>query len=150
MSEDLEKLQRLLEQATAAEDVSADELDPEAASLREAWIGFGQLLEAAQPPTVRQFNCRTNMIRSMLSLWERPNWLPSPFGRGAGGEGRAASPPSASLASVGGRAGGRFAVDRHPDDLGAAGNRPSKESFSGRAADRRNKCPQPDVSTTAA
>jgi hypothetical protein len=51
MSEDLDKLQRLLEQATAAEGTSKDDLDPEAASLREAWIRFGQLLETAQPAT---------------------------------------------------------------------------------------------------
>ena len=50
MSEDLERLQRLLEQATAAEGTSADDRDPETVSLREAWIGFGRLLEAAQSP----------------------------------------------------------------------------------------------------
>jgi hypothetical protein len=50
MNEDPDKLQRSLEQATAAEGASADGLDPETASLREAWLAFGQLLEAAQPP----------------------------------------------------------------------------------------------------
>jgi hypothetical protein len=50
VSEELEKLQRLLERATAAEDATENEPDSEAASLREAWIAFGRLLEAAQPP----------------------------------------------------------------------------------------------------
>jgi hypothetical protein len=49
MSENVNKLQRLLEQATAAEGASGTDLDPEAASLREAWLDFGRLLEAAQP-----------------------------------------------------------------------------------------------------
>ncbi len=51
MSEDLDKLQRLLEQATAAEGASEDDLNPQTGSLREAWIEFGRLLEAAQPAT---------------------------------------------------------------------------------------------------
>jgi hypothetical protein len=48
MSEDAEKLQRMMERATAAEEPSEGGLDPETASLREAWIGFGQLLDAAE------------------------------------------------------------------------------------------------------
>jgi len=50
MSEELEKLHRLLDRATAAEDVAESEIDGETASLREAWIAFGRLLEAAEPP----------------------------------------------------------------------------------------------------
>jgi hypothetical protein len=52
MNEDIEKLQRMLEQATAAEEASEDGLDPETASLREAWIGFGRLLDAAEASAV--------------------------------------------------------------------------------------------------
>jgi hypothetical protein len=42
-------MQRMLEKATTVGDVSADELDPETASLRDAWLAFGQMLETAQP-----------------------------------------------------------------------------------------------------
>jgi hypothetical protein len=49
MTNDLENTLRSLEQATAA-DAPADRLDAETASLREAWLAFGQVLEAAQPP----------------------------------------------------------------------------------------------------
>ena len=51
MSEDLKKMQRSLERATAAKDAPQADLDPQTASLREAWLSFGQLLEAAQPAT---------------------------------------------------------------------------------------------------
>jgi hypothetical protein len=51
VSEDLERLQRSLERATAAKDAPQAGLDPQTASLREAWLAFGQLLEAAQPAT---------------------------------------------------------------------------------------------------
>ena len=51
MSEDLENMQRSLERATAAKDAPQAGLDPQTASLREAWLTFGQLLEAAQPAT---------------------------------------------------------------------------------------------------
>jgi hypothetical protein len=50
MSENLDKLERMLEQATAAQGQAQDGLDPEAASLGEAWIAFGRLLEAAEAP----------------------------------------------------------------------------------------------------
>ncbi len=49
MSADSNNEQRLLEQATTAESPPGEELTPEARSLREAWLAFGQLLEAAQP-----------------------------------------------------------------------------------------------------
>jgi hypothetical protein len=50
MKEDLENMQRLLEQATADGKTPVGMLDAESASLREAWLAFGELLEAAQPP----------------------------------------------------------------------------------------------------
>jgi len=51
VSDDLERMQRSLERATAAKDAPQADLDPQTASLREAWLTFGQLLEAAQPAT---------------------------------------------------------------------------------------------------
>jgi hypothetical protein len=44
MIDDLDKLQRMLEQATAADDPPEDEMDPQTARLREAWTAFGGLL----------------------------------------------------------------------------------------------------------
>jgi hypothetical protein len=52
MKNNLGKMQRLLEEATAAGDAPADKLDPETAPLREAWLAFGEMIEAAQPPSV--------------------------------------------------------------------------------------------------
>jgi hypothetical protein len=49
MSEDINKLRQMLERATAVEDASVGELDQETVALREAWLSFGQLLEAAGP-----------------------------------------------------------------------------------------------------
>jgi hypothetical protein len=49
MKNDKRDMQRMLEKATDAGDVSQDELDAEAASLRDAWLAFGQMLETAQP-----------------------------------------------------------------------------------------------------
>jgi len=49
VSDELEKLQRRLEEATAADCPRHAPLDADTASLREAWLAFGQLLEAAQP-----------------------------------------------------------------------------------------------------
>ncbi len=48
MSDDLRHLERQLEQATARAAPPDASLDPETASLREAWLALGQLLEAAQ------------------------------------------------------------------------------------------------------
>jgi hypothetical protein len=50
MKRDIEELERRLEQATAPGWATSDPIDPEAASLREAWLAFGQLLESGQPP----------------------------------------------------------------------------------------------------
>jgi len=47
MNDELRKLERQLEQATAGRDSPKAALDSQAASLREAWLAFGQLLEAA-------------------------------------------------------------------------------------------------------
>jgi hypothetical protein len=49
MSNEWNDLERQLEQATARPDSSGGPLDPQTASLREAWLAFGQLLDAAQP-----------------------------------------------------------------------------------------------------
>ena len=60
MSDELEKLQRQLEEATAANDIANDDiandaanasLDAETASLRETWLAFGELLDTANPPS---------------------------------------------------------------------------------------------------
>ncbi|MGQ9576392.1 MAG: hypothetical protein ACUVUC_13845 [Thermoguttaceae bacterium] len=48
MSDELKRLQRQLEQATGRGEPEPG-LDPQTASLREAWRAFGQLLEAAHP-----------------------------------------------------------------------------------------------------
>ena len=50
MKDDVEQIQRLLEKATDAGSAPPDALDPETASLREAWLAFGQMLETASPP----------------------------------------------------------------------------------------------------
>jgi hypothetical protein len=71
MKNDLEKMQRLLEESTAAGDAPADVLDPEAASLREAWLAFGEMLESAQPPML------LSKI-SLLPLGEGPGMRPAP------------------------------------------------------------------------
>jgi hypothetical protein len=50
MTNKLEQTLRMLEEATAAGDASPSQLDAETASLREAWLAFGQALEADEPP----------------------------------------------------------------------------------------------------
>jgi hypothetical protein len=57
VSDEVEKLERMLQRATAAENVPLDDLDGEAARLREGWIAFGRLLEAAEPPAEVSFRC---------------------------------------------------------------------------------------------
>ncbi len=49
MKDDLETDLQALEEATAGGDRLAERLDPESAALREAWLAFGEMLEAAQP-----------------------------------------------------------------------------------------------------
>ena len=51
MKNDLETSLRVLEDATAAGDRPTGQLDAETASLREGWLAFGEMLEAAQPAT---------------------------------------------------------------------------------------------------
>ena len=71
MSEELEKIERLLERATAAEDAPEKDPDPEAASLREAWIAFGRLLEAAEPSAETLLGSRPLRppLRSYRRFW---------------------------------------------------------------------------------
>ena len=60
MMDDLDNLQRVLEQATAAGDHRADgEMDPQTAKLHEAWVTFGQLLDAASPATEQSLHWLT-------------------------------------------------------------------------------------------
>jgi hypothetical protein len=49
MNSELKALERQLESATARDVPPNPSLDQETTSLREAWLAFGQLLEAAQP-----------------------------------------------------------------------------------------------------
>ena len=50
MENDLTGLEQMLQRATAPTNAPQDDLDADAKSLREAWLAFGQLLDAAQPP----------------------------------------------------------------------------------------------------
>jgi hypothetical protein len=52
MKDDSEEMQRMLEKATNGGSAPPDELDAETASLREAWLAFGQMLETASPPAM--------------------------------------------------------------------------------------------------
>ena len=81
MSEDLDKLQRLLEQATAAEGASEDDLNPQTGSLREAWTDFGRLLEAAQPAPY--YSPLPTNLRSVPGEGQVHN-SPLPLGEGQG------------------------------------------------------------------
>jgi hypothetical protein len=47
MNDELKKMERMLEKATAPGDAPAGDLDPETASLRETWLAFGQMLDSA-------------------------------------------------------------------------------------------------------
>ena len=49
MSDELDRLQRQLERATASECSTDGPLDAETASLREGWLALGELLDAAEP-----------------------------------------------------------------------------------------------------
>jgi hypothetical protein len=74
VSEDVEKLERMLERAT--EDVPQDDLDGEAARLCEAWIAFGRLLEAAEPPADVSFRrLPLPRKRSQRRLWSAAGLL---------------------------------------------------------------------------
>ncbi len=50
MNDELDRLKRQLERATASECPTAGSLDAETASLREGWLALGELLEAVEPP----------------------------------------------------------------------------------------------------
>jgi len=70
MNDDLTGLEQMLEQTTAPSDAPQRDLDPESESLREAWLAFGRLLQAAQPrdsvplgdsvPLLRRSSARQN------------------------------------------------------------------------------------------
>jgi hypothetical protein len=61
MNKKTDKLQNILEQITSVGEMSEENLGPDAQSLREAWLDFGRLLEAAQPSSDEP---------GPLSLWE--------------------------------------------------------------------------------
>ena len=77
MNDDLTGLEQTLERTTAPMDAPQADLDPDSKSLREAWLAFGRLLEAAQPrdsvplcdsvPLLRRSSARQNR-RSLLGL----------------------------------------------------------------------------------
>ena len=76
MNEELENLERMLERTTAAEDMPQDDLDGEAARLREGWIAFGRLLEAAQPAeTIVRAVCRCPAGGRSRRLWSAAGLL---------------------------------------------------------------------------
>ena len=58
MSDELEKLRRQMEQATAPEVPPDAGLDAETESLRRTWLALGQLLEASQPAADRPLELR--------------------------------------------------------------------------------------------
>jgi hypothetical protein len=75
MKDKIEEMQRVLEKATDAGSAPADALDPEIASLRDAWLAFGQMLEAAPAPV---FTSPLPLgegpgVRAALS-YARPRW----------------------------------------------------------------------------
>lgn len=63
MSNEPKDLERRLEQATAPADAPDVPLDAETASLREAWLAFGQVLEAAQPAPDEPLPLRIPVVR---------------------------------------------------------------------------------------
>ena len=76
MSDEVEKLERMLQRATAAENVPPDDLDGETSRLREGWIAFGRLLEAAEPPAEVSFRCLPlPRKRSQRRLWSAAGLL---------------------------------------------------------------------------
>jgi hypothetical protein len=72
MNNDINNLQHLLEQATAAGEESADNLDPETAQLREAWLAFGQMLDAATPPAALSTDHWKTPPPAQLRYWRLP------------------------------------------------------------------------------
>ena len=75
MNEELENLERMLERTTAAEDMPQDDLDGEAARLREGWIAFGRLLEAAQPAETSLRRLPLPRRRPQRRLWSAAGLL---------------------------------------------------------------------------
>jgi len=86
MKDDIKEMQRLLEKATDAGNTPTDELDPETASLREAWLAFGQMLEAAPPPAFNSPLLPREEPKyspySALPFGQQPAHSPRPLGEG--------------------------------------------------------------------
>jgi hypothetical protein len=75
MKENQETALRSLDEATAAGDRGPEGLDEDTASLREAWLAFGEMLEAAQPaslvsPRLSEVRSATKAAR-MRRRWQR-------------------------------------------------------------------------------
>jgi hypothetical protein len=76
VSDEVEKLERMLQRATAAENVPPDDLDGETSRLREGWLAFGRLLEAAEPLAEVSFRCLPlPRKRSQRRLWSAAGLL---------------------------------------------------------------------------
>jgi hypothetical protein len=71
MKDTINELQRELEQATSCGAATEGELREETAQLRETWLAFGRLLEAASPPTQPTFHHWT-MPRARSKRWLVP------------------------------------------------------------------------------
>lgn len=81
MNKDLEKLQQLLEQVTAASDVPEGDMTAEAASLRETWVRFGQLLEATPPAALDiRFPSEVRRVDELRPSRKLHRWLLSAAG----------------------------------------------------------------------
>ena len=77
MKNDLETSLRSLEEATAIDDRSSGPLDAETASLREAWLAFGEMLEAAEPPGFSSPRLAEGQVgmKAAYTRWRRQSLL---------------------------------------------------------------------------
>jgi hypothetical protein len=76
VSDELERLEQMLQRATAAADGPPDDLDGETARLREGWLAFARLLEAAEPPAEASFRrLPLPRKRSQCRLWSAAGLL---------------------------------------------------------------------------
>ena len=62
MSDEFDKLQRQLEQATAPDCPAESRLDAETASLREGWLALAELLKAAEPASEEPLELRAPLM----------------------------------------------------------------------------------------
>lgn len=69
MSDELERLQHQLEQATAPECPPHARPDAETGSLREGWLALGQLLEATRPALEEPLQWRPIPRRTLRPRW---------------------------------------------------------------------------------